>query len=367
MMMNIYLISTLLFLSCFLYSCQYKKDKDYDKDYKNKTSKSVINLQVGELNRQYELFTPKLSDNESLPILFAFHGGGGRDYAYPQQEKFEELVDEKKIILVFPLSYQLKNNEGEWQLNTSSDSRHDIDFIDTLIDNLSSSYNVDSKRVYATGYSLGSMFTYELACHLNSKITAIASFAGTMPLNMNNCVMNQNVPIMHIHGFNDSIISYSNQWNWKNWDSVGTMLDIPSLINYWKNKYNCQSKNESNTSTYELISYTNCNSSSQVEHYKLNSVGHSWPTSINNLSTHNVSLQFSATSGTAADSTISSGTEIIGADAGGDAEDFISTDSSEQKEDIVMGTGGDLKEVYMSEALTKVTSSFCVLSSNRAL
>ena len=52
----------------------------YNKDYKNKTSKSVINLQVGELNRQYELFTPKLSDNESLPILFAFHGGGGRDY-----------------------------------------------------------------------------------------------------------------------------------------------------------------------------------------------------------------------------------------------------------------------------------------------
>ena len=198
----------------------------------------------------------------------------------------------KKIILVFPLSYQLKNNEGEWQLNTSSDSRHDIDFIDTLIDNLSTSYNVDSKRVYATGYSLGSMFTYELACHLNSKITAIASFAGTMPLNMNNCVMNQNVPIMHIHGFNDSIISYSNQWNWKNWDSVGTMLDIPSLINYWKNKYNCQSKNESNTSTYELISYTNCSSNSQVEHYKLNSVGHSWPTSINNLSTHNVIWNF---------------------------------------------------------------------------
>ena len=62
MMMNIYFISTLLFLSCFLYSCQYKNDKDYDKDYKNKTSKSVINLQVGELNRQYELFTPKLSD-----------------------------------------------------------------------------------------------------------------------------------------------------------------------------------------------------------------------------------------------------------------------------------------------------------------
>ena len=80
------------------------------------------------------------------------------------------------------------------------------------------------------------------------------------------------------------------------------------------------------------------------------------PKVLSNLSTHNVNLQFSATSGTAADSAISSGTELIGASASGDNEDFISTDSSEQKEDIEMGTGGDLKEVYMSEALTKVTA-----------
>tara|TARA_Y100000593_G_scaffold65537_1_gene120731 strand:- start:1522 stop:1986 length:465 start_codon:yes stop_codon:yes gene_type:complete len=82
------------------------------------------------------------------------------------------------------------------------------------------------------------------------------------------------------------------------------------------------------------------------------------PKVLSNLSTHLVNIQFSATSGTAADSTISSGTELIGAGAGGDAEDFISSDADETKEDIVMtASSGDLKEVYMSEALTKVGGS----------
>ena len=53
-------------------------------------------------------FKPRLSDNESLPILFAFHGGGGRDYPYPQQEKFEELVDEKKNYPCFPTFISIK-------------------------------------------------------------------------------------------------------------------------------------------------------------------------------------------------------------------------------------------------------------------
>jgi hypothetical protein len=82
------------------------------------------------------------------------------------------------------------------------------------------------------------------------------------------------------------------------------------------------------------------------------------PKVLSNLSTHLVNLQFSATSGTAADSNISSGTELIGAGAGGDAEDYSSSDSDETKEDIAMqASSGDLKEVYMSESLTKVGGS----------
>ena len=54
----------------------------------------------------------------------------------------------------------------------------DIFFVEALIDTIASSYNVDINRIYACGYSLGGMFSYELACKLNNEITSIASVAG---------------------------------------------------------------------------------------------------------------------------------------------------------------------------------------------
>ena len=142
----------------------------------------------------------------------------------------------KGLSLPNPLSHHLAGNEGEWQLNTPSDARHDIEFIEAIIDELSSAYAIDSSRIYATGYSIGSMFTYEVACHLSDRITAIASFAGTMPVNPNSCEISRGFPVMHIHGDDDSIIGYGEPWDWKAWDSVGTMQGIPGLVEYWANE-----------------------------------------------------------------------------------------------------------------------------------
>ena len=63
---------------------------------------------------------------------------------------------------------------------------------------------------------------------------------------------------------------------------------------------------------------------------------------LSNLATHEVNIQMSATSGTAADSAISSGTELLGAGAAVTE----STDSTSAS-DISLGTSaGDLKDVW---------------------
>ena len=68
-------------------------------------------------------------------------------------------------------------------------------------------------------------------------------------------------------------------------------------------------------------------------------------TELSNLATMNVNLQMSATSGTAADSSISSGTELLG----GGASATMSTDGTGAA-DIAMGTSADdLKEGYFKE------------------
>lgn len=98
-----------------------------------------------------------------MSLMLAVHGGDSGGYVFPQQSLFEELAEKEGIILAFPTGKLVQPNEGVWQLNTEAQSRQDIDYVEALIDDISAGYPVDPTRVYAVGYSLGSMFTYELA------------------------------------------------------------------------------------------------------------------------------------------------------------------------------------------------------------
>lgn len=255
-------------------------------------SQTLAELMVNGVRRQYRLSVPRADAGVALPVLMAFHGGSGRDYPFPQQREFEELVEAEGVIAVYPLAELVPPNEGEWQLNTSESSTQDLAFVEALIDDLAARYCVDSNRIYATGYSLGSMFTYELACHLNARFAAIASLAGTMPVTPNSCALVENVSIMHIHGQDDPIISYDSEWEWKAWDSVGTMRDIPSLVRFWSEQYGCQNESETQSDSALHIVHDACDEGVRVEHYRLTGVEHEWPDAIRGVSTHEVIWNF---------------------------------------------------------------------------
>lgn len=246
---------------------------------------SLSSITVNGIKREYRLSVPISEAGVKLPVLMAFHGGMSRDYPFPQQKEFDNLND-GNLIMVYPLSEILPPNEGEWQLNTNETYRQDIEFVEALIEEISSLYCVDINRFYATGYSLGSMFSYELACHMNDQFAAIASHAGTMPLEPNSCLMKNKIPIMHLHGTSDFIISYDRKWDWKLWyGSVGTMMDVPTLINFWSNKYDCQNITKKQIESVVHIVNDSCDGNVRVEHYKLKGSGHEWPNTINNIST----------------------------------------------------------------------------------
>ena len=120
----------------------------------------------------------------------------------------------------------------------------------------------------------------------------MASFAGTMPVEPNSCVLENNIPIMHIHAQNDSIIPYSVQWDWKSWPQVGTMWDIPGLVTTWIDRYNCQDTSQTSTGSSTHIIADTCDDGVRVEHHRLNSGGHGWPAEINGTSTHEVIWNF---------------------------------------------------------------------------
>ncbi len=260
------------------------------------SNNSLYAISVDGVDRNFMMSVPASEKGTLLPILMAFHGGGDvKSFNYPpfpQSQQFLELAQSEKFILVYPFSKLLESNEGAWQLNTTDETQQDIKFIQAIIENISSANCVDQNKIYATGYSLGSMFTYELACQMNDTFAAIASFAGTMPKNPNSCVLENEIPIMHIHGTDDFIISYKNEWDWKNWDYVGTMKSIPDLVDYWSNKNNCSSYEEITGKFSTHLIYSDCNSDVKVEHYQLSGQGHGWPEVIEGRSTHQVIWDF---------------------------------------------------------------------------
>jgi polyhydroxybutyrate depolymerase len=261
--------------------------KEYSQDL------SSVEIVVNGTVRDYYVYVPSSSNTSPIPLLYLLNGGSAERTPFEQQSNFEAMADREGIVLVVPVSQKLPSNESAWQLNADNSSMQDIDYIEAIYTDVSSRTAIDANRVYAIGYSLGGMFSYELACQMSNRFAAIGSLAGSMPVAPTYCDPYRNVPILHVHGVQDEIIPYSSQWEWKAWDAVGTMRDTPSLIEFWSSRYNCSKQSKrSITATVDLDVREDCESGARVEHYRLENGTHVWPTLIGDLETPEVFWSF---------------------------------------------------------------------------
>ena len=169
-------------------------------------------------NRQYLVYVPQsYSSSSPTPILFVFHGGSGYANDFMNYEAdFRSIADTAGFILVYPQALEDPNDGGStnWLHKEPTDHKDEF-FVETLIDTLSSVYNIDNSRVYACGYSLGGMFSYTLACSINDKIAAIGSVAGACFYGaFANCNINHPTAVLTINGTDDGIHPYNDPNGW---------------------------------------------------------------------------------------------------------------------------------------------------------
>ena len=262
-------------------------------------TQSMISILVNEEERIFRLSVPNSEAGTKLPIVIAFHGGGGSEEDFQQQNEFDQLGEEEKFIMAYAIAESDRTaSEGEWYLNTAATSKDDNHFSEAIVDELSNSYCIDEERLYAIGYSLGSMFTYEIACQLNHRFAAVASFAGTMPVNPETCDLTGSIAVMHIHGKLDYIIDYDEDWDWKEGehDGVGTMSNIPGMIDFWAQNSNCQSENTHSHlfggDDVEHIVHTECDGDVRIEHYGMEAQEHTWPNQVDGTDTYQLIWDF---------------------------------------------------------------------------
>ena len=244
-------------------------------------------------NRQYLVYVPQsYSSSLPTPILFAFHGGSGyADDFMNYEADLRSIADTAGFILVYPQALEDPNDGGStnWLHKDPTDHK-DIFFVETLIDTLSSVYNIDNSRVYACGYSLGGMFAYELACSLNDRIAAIASVAGACFYGaFANCNITHPTAVLTINGTDDGTHPYN--------DANGWYFSVAAIDSFWATSNNTDITpivtqvpdiNPTDGSTVERYSWQNGNGCVSVEELKIINGGHDWPSPLNSWANQDI-------------------------------------------------------------------------------
>ncbi len=252
-------------------------------------------MQFGGLTRQYLEYVPAIYNSSTpVPIVICLHGLGdnmnnfagiGMNYV-ADTANFIVLTPQA---IVDPLASATAWNSGASYLGyTLNSTVNDVGFITALIDSTSALYNIDSTRIYVTGFSMGGFMAQRLACELGDRVAAIASVSGTIGTALN-CTNPDPIPVCHFHGTVDSTVYYAG-------NLYGN--DAEDLVNFWKGIDQCDAVGDTfffpdivaDGKTVQKITFPNGLFDSEVVFYRVVGGDHEWLYYPNNDITYTIEI-----------------------------------------------------------------------------
>ena len=255
----------------------FEKSDDSSKDNSINSSAETLNLSLQHdgLTREYLLYVPSsYNSNTAVPLLFNFHGYGGTSSDHLSTADMRSLADQENFLLCYPQGSSDSYGSGHWNAalpgGDNKSTADDIGFVSAMITSISSSYQVDSTRIYACGYSNGGMMSYFLGGSMSDKIAAIGSVSGSM-LEGNPDPANP-VPMINFHGTADYVLTY--------YGGDGSTSTTDTL-SYWASRNGASATPVitnmiSGNLSVEKSVYSDANATNWVEHYKVINGGHVW-------------------------------------------------------------------------------------------
>jgi polyhydroxybutyrate depolymerase len=203
-------------------------------------------IQQNKVTRYFRYYVPKNLPDRA-PVTLLFHGGGQSMRKLFQSnaggtQAWEPLAEKQKFLLVVPNGINpetgdAKGDKQNWNdcrkpiagtgTNTTAD---DVGLTRQLIDWAAKNYQIDNKRVYATGSSNGGLMSYRVAIEMSDRIAAVSAFIANMPADSECKPAARSVPIMITNGTEDPVIP------WAGGDMLGgggEVLSFQETLKYW--------------------------------------------------------------------------------------------------------------------------------------
>ena len=167
--------------------------------------------EVDGVEREALVYVPASAKKEAAPLVFAFHGHGGRMMGAVRMFRIHEVWPEAMVVYPQGLKTpgKLTDPEGKrpgWQSGAGNQEDRDLKFFDAMIADLSAKFNVDPKRIYSTGHSNGGAFTYLLWAERGEKLAAVAPSAAIGDRDLKKA---KPLPVMHLAGTKDPLVKFT--------------------------------------------------------------------------------------------------------------------------------------------------------------
>lgn len=235
-------------------------------------------ISINGVSRTYKLYVPVgfNAQTESPDMIIIMHGLGGTN-ADMVAAGFNNIADTARVIAVYPQALNNSFGMAAWNNGTLLGSTaDDIGFMHELINRGLTDFNVNPARVYASGFSMGSIMSHHMACSMNQRIAAIGAMSGTMATSdISSCVPMYKTPVIHLHGTADGTVPYSGS-------ALPSLSLVSQTMDFWKGVHGCASTADStrlpdtgtDTITVDRFVYDNCNPTGSLELWRFNGAGH---------------------------------------------------------------------------------------------
>ncbi len=234
----------------------------------------------------YQHVPPTYDGTAPTPVVIDLHGWQEGADIQKMSSQLGPYGDTHGFVTITP---QGQGPVPHWNAAHGSD---DGVFLTAALDQVESALCVDERRVYVDGYSNGAMFASFLGCDLSDRVAAIATVDGLVPVP--DCKLSRPVPVIAFHGTADPFITYTGGYgqatlNLPTPDGSTTLgkagvtgagiPPVPEVVAGWATLDGCTSAPPAETTVaadVTLLTYQ-CPKGNEVELYRIEGGGHTWP------------------------------------------------------------------------------------------
>ncbi|HET7540500.1 MAG TPA: PHB depolymerase family esterase [Polyangiaceae bacterium] len=176
-----------------------------------KAGNSDKTLSFGGSNRSYTLHVPAAYDgSKPVPLVLDFHGLGGSGKSESTSSPYPAQTDADGVIMAFPTGLAGPSGNA-WNVGPCCvKNTDDVAFAKALVTEIEKTACIDTKRVYAVGFSMGGGMSHYLACHAADVFAAVAPAAfDLLQENVNDCKPPRPISEISFRSTGDQVVNYT--------------------------------------------------------------------------------------------------------------------------------------------------------------